>query len=96
MSFSRPCPFGLHVYIYPKKVVKQLNLYLEGIVRQGMFPSRSTQGSEMWPSSIGTALEKSENTGWNATKLTKGKHDKRNLNKTIKDPVRKLIHPYHV
>ena len=54
-----------------KKVVKQLNLNLEGIVRQGMFPSRSTQGSEMWPSSIGTALEKSGNTGWNATKLTK-------------------------
>ena len=71
VSFSRPYPFGLHVYIYPKKVVKQLNLNLEGIVRQGMFPSRSTQGSEMWPSSISTALEKSGNTGWNATKLTK-------------------------
>ena len=53
----------------PNKVVKQLNLNLEGrcIVRQGMLSSRSTQGSEMWPSSIGTALKKSRNTGWNAT-----------------------------
>ena len=55
--------------------MKQLNLNVEGrwIVRQGMFPSRSTQGSEMWPSSISTALKKSRNTGWDSTKLTKTK-----------------------
>ena len=76
VSYSRPYLFGLPVGIYLNKVVKILNLNLEdrGIVRQEMFSSRSIKElSEMWQSSIGTALKNSGNTVWNATKLTKTK-----------------------